>query len=107
MTNANILKHAGQDYSNHGISERFDTVKIVDESALEAPENAVVLKYHMGEIIAEPFHTPDGAVGPMMGGTFLAVPATFTVGGLSVHFGQAIRLHDRFETPAQYAALNR
>lgn len=102
---AYIYRAEGQRCSNGGLSDKVDQVLVVGDGIPEVFEEspdhpAVWLEVRgPGYVAAKPFEVPEGAVGPMFGGAF-------------VHCGDSrfpipypIRLHDRFETPAQYAAL--
>jgi len=100
----NIYKAKGRgNFSNGGISSRFDEVLVVDGFAEDAPENAVVLieRPSFGDVIAVPARRQPGMVGPMFGGSF-----AYTSNGIVPHHGKAIPLHDRFETTKQNDMLS-
>jgi hypothetical protein len=100
-------KGPANDPSNGGISSKFDEVILVTGEDINpaAPENAVVLvKREFGDrtiFHLEPVHVPEGVVGPIAGGTFAATYGT--IPGLPYEFYGALALHDRFETPEEYA----
>jgi len=57
-----------------------------------------------GGVFARPLSVPEGHVGPMMGGDYLATSDS-RLGRAAGHRG-AVPLHDRFETPAMHALLS-
>ena len=103
----NIMKHNGEDSSNHGISSRYnDVLVIVPDGYIDVTgdeENLVKLdsitfggrtSYYL-EPVKEPEH-----LGWMYGGTVVYTsdsrfPADYP-----------LRLHDRQETPRQYEILS-
>ena len=108
---ADIYKSRFGDCSNGGISSRVGTVTIIDdriagpfEPTDDAPAVRIVERMIMGRpyVHVEPIDQPDGMLGPMMGGTYVATSDSrlrrIAQGG--------IPLHDRFETQAQYNALS-
>ena len=90
-----------------GMSSRVDKFVLVGENedcdVFEADENSPALKLVRREagtkreyLHAEPLETPDGKLGPMMGGNFIyssdsRFPSRYP-----------IPIHDRFETQEQY-----
>lgn len=113
-----VLRSAdGRDFSNGGVSSHAYRVTLVGElveeygGALFAPTEdapAVRIVQRAGTYgIARPVEVPDGGVGPMASGAYIAsTDSRFCA--ISRHVGcggSAIPLHDRVETPAQYAAL--
>lgn len=107
---AEIYKHRGTDCSNDGLSSRWDDVLILCDDGFydvdldNPPENLVVLDKRQlwGEDHYRilPFKDkPDGCVGYMFGGTYVASSdARFVrMCGTSV-----LPLHDRCETQEQY-----
>lgn len=102
-----IYKEKGQDYSNGGISSKFDEIWIVADNGWQEfdeadglPENLChVVDGFRGKII-EPFVQPDaGNVGWMYGGCLCySSDSRFT----EQSEGYSLRLHDRQETQAEY-----
>jgi hypothetical protein len=59
-----------------------------------------------GDLIAVPLEAPDDgrSIGPMMGGNYIASSdSRFTK---AIGFYGAVPVHDRYETPAEYASLS-
>ena len=85
------------------------------EPTVEAPAARLVPGHVEGDLIVVPDASPEGMIGPMMGGTFVMPPdalrgwpygaAGWPYRGKKL-FG-AVPLHDRFETKAQYEELSR
>lgn len=115
---ASIYKDQGKSYSNGGISERYDQVlavgdKIDGPTWLEHAEGRPVVQIISGNLPntwkAIPVLGWEAAaeirgkmVGPMFGGCFVySSDSRFA----SV-FGGPVPLHDRYETPAEYASLS-
>lgn len=101
------------DCSNGGISERVSEVTVIDidgpaEPTPERPAVRLVRRKFAGReyIHAEPVEpVAEGHIGYMAGGTFIhSSDSRFSkaVGG----GGMPVSLHDRTETPAEYAALS-
>jgi hypothetical protein len=96
------------DGSNGGLSSRVDQVTIIDgridgpfEPSDDAPAVRLVERmlngapyYHL-----EPFDRPEGKLGPMMGGTYVATPDSRL---RRIAPSGVLPLHDRFETQAEY-----
>jgi hypothetical protein len=91
-----VQSDLGGNFSNKGISSKFDTVLVIGENDYDLSPKAVRLVEHCGRTIARPVHKPEGALGPMNGGCTIIVPG----------YENPIPLHDRFETQAQYDALS-
>lgn len=112
----NILKPGGLSYSNGGISDRFDTALLLCEgghidpaSHPELPVVQVVRRWVGSEPAnyATVVHDPsegdvEASVGPMMGGCYIA-SSDARYGRTAGIYG-ALPLHDRHETPDQYAS---
>lgn len=122
-----IYKHGGQDFSNGGLSSDHDEVTIVNVSGPyePTPERPAVLlvagsRAGIAKVIPAVEHengqggwaalSDPGSVGPMMGGCYVASPdsrfATAVEAIVGGRFYGAVPLHDRFETPAEYAAYS-
>jgi hypothetical protein len=108
---ADIYRSDFGDFSGGGISGRVKEVTIIDdridgpfEPSDDAPAVRIVERVIMGKpyVHVEPIDQPDGMLGPMMGGTYVATPDS----RLRAIATGAIPLHDRFETAAQYASLS-
>lgn len=106
-----ILRSSLPDCSNGGISGRCQYVTLIDvpgpsEPGEDAPACRLVRRNIGGKVVvsAVPVETP-GGVGPMMGGCYIATSdSRFRE---AVGFYGAVALHDRWETPAQCAALSK
>lgn len=114
------------DCTNGGLSGRCDRLTVVNAAGPFDPTDdmpAVLIDSHgRGIVRAVPARydegagqwvpdRPDGAVGPMFGGNYLAASDSRfrklcerLTGG---SFYGAVAIHDRFETPEQYEALSR
>lgn len=90
-----IFRWSLGDCSNHGISSRYNEVKIWSEYDVNAPDNAVVIIedviMNKPRIRAVPANKPGDRA--MFGGTLI-----YTSNGVVPHFGIPIKLFDRFET---------
>jgi len=101
--------------SNKGISQFYDEVEVVANGEESDSPNAVriVRRVLGGRVLfhAEPIHKPAGAVGPMAGGSAIAIDALgaylYPEYPEIEHFYGLIKLHDRFETPAEYEKYSR
>lgn len=104
------------DCTNGGVSSVADTLVVVNVSGPFDPtpdRPAVLLTTNsLGNPILVPAKEgpngwepdrPEGSVGPMMGGNYGATSDSRFARATNVY--GAIPLHDRFETPEQYAAL--
>lgn len=113
---AEIVKSPRGDYSNGGVSSRFDEVTLVGPEftgPFEPTESAPPLRLvkrvlGSGRVLFhfEPLAKPLGAVGPMFGGAYVASSDSRFTEAVEGMYG-AVPLHDRFETPAQYESLSR
>ncbi len=101
------------DCSNGGVSAKFDEVTIVNvegpyDPTPTAPAVMLVPGAFAGTALVVPYHKPEGYVGPMMGGTYVATSDSrfsSAVERLTGHpFYGAVPFHDRFETQEQYDA---
>jgi hypothetical protein len=100
------------DCSNGGISGRVDEVTVIDprvrgpyEPTEDAPAVRVVEKTYASGVYVylTPIEEPEDMLGPMMGGTYVGM----TDSRLRViGDGVALPLHDRWETPQDYARLS-
>ena len=102
-----IYKTKGQDYSNGGISSKFDEIWIVSDSGWQEfdeanglPENLCTVVDGFRCKIIEPFVKPDdGKIGWMDGGCICySSDSRFT----ELSEGYPLRLHDRQETQEEY-----
>ena len=111
-----VLRNNGLgDCTNGGVTARYDVLTVVefdgeavkgyDEPCEERPAVRVVKRmlgrepyYHI-----EPVEKRAGCVGPMMGGNY-AVGRCHRLAELVGD--RPLKVHDRFETPEQYEALN-
>lgn len=101
--------------SNKGISETFDEVVVVPEGETSDKPNAVrIVRRNFGSrtlFHAEPVNQPQNAVGPMAGGSYIALDSLAAAlypsfaAELEDFYG-AISFHDRFETTAEYASYS-
>jgi hypothetical protein len=98
--------------SNDGISDKYDQVLIVTANEQSDEPNAVrIVRRGLGSRVifhAEPVNSPSGTVGAMAGGSFInldGVVASYLYPEYPelADFYGAIALHDRYETPAEYA----
>ena len=115
---AEILKYRGEDYSNRGLSSRFDEVYVICEdgnhvfdSIEETPENTVrVVERHLfGRTVyhCEPVHGKrSGCVGWMAGGCYVS-SSDSRFSAQHENFYGALSLHDRQETQELYDMLSR
>lgn len=126
---AGIVKHAGGDTSNGGLSSRVDYVTVVNapgasEPSEEAPAVMLVRGAYPGLVRAVEAELLDGRspngpdwaerrsatlVGPMFGGCYVAGNSAITELAEAITrapFYGAIALHDRWETAAQYAEMS-
>ena len=99
------------DSSNGGISSRCHQVILVSgDMAVEGPFEpnertpAVALYSHGAHCIAVPVNRPNGMVGPMFGGCYIATSDSRFREAVGIY--GAIPLHDRFETQEQYDSLS-
>lgn len=101
------------DCSNGGISASFHEVTIVNvegpcDPSPAAPAVKLVPGAFVGTALIVPCNKPEGRIGPMMGGAYVATSdSRFSnaVERLTGHpFYGAVPFHDRFETQAQYDA---
>lgn len=94
--------------SNGGLSSRVDELTLTNvEGPFEpTPERpAAILVQRNGHLHVEPEGPrPEGCVGPMMGGCYVATPDTRFF--RAVGFYGAVPLHDRYETTEQYATYD-
>lgn len=113
---ASIYKDRGRSCANGGISDTYDQVTIVNapgpfEPSDDAPAVELVPGNLPGTVKAVPTDKPEGAVGPMMGGSYIATSdSRFSELASSIcgtKFYGAVPLHDRYETREQYDALSR
>lgn len=99
--------------ANGGISERVEAVTVVDidgpfEPTPDRPAVRLVRRHYVGTdfVHAEPVEPVEaGRIGYMSGGSFIhSCDSRFSdaVGAV----GRPISLHDRTETPTEYAALS-
>lgn len=100
------------DTSNGGISSRVNQVTIIDgringpsEPSDEAPAVRIVERMLGGEPYyhLEPYDRPEGKLGPMMGGTYVATPDSRL---RRIAPSGVLPLHDRFETPDEYRSYS-
>jgi hypothetical protein len=125
----NIYKHNGRGSSNGGVSSRCDQITLVgmipggDRTRItlfpassrvssvpseNAPAAVLVRREVLGRVVfhVEPLDRPQGRVGFMAGGTYVATSdSRLQHLHPAVPYG-ALSFHDRTETPAQYAALS-
>jgi hypothetical protein len=108
---ADIYRGPYGDCSGGGISSRVNQVTIIDpriegpsEPSDDAPAVRLVTRYFGGEPYhhLEPIDKPEGMLGPMMGGTYVATPDS----RLRRVVEGAIPLHDRFETADEYRSYS-
>jgi hypothetical protein len=101
--------------SNKGISETFDEVVVVPEGETSDKPNAVrIVRRSIGSrtiFHAEPVNQPKNSVGPMSGGSYVALDGIISTmypsfaAELEDFYG-AINLHDRFETASEYISYS-
>ena len=111
-----VLRNNGLgDCTNGGVTARYDVLTVVefdgeavkgyDDPCEERPAVRVVKRMLGGEPYyhVEPVEKRAGCVGPMMGGNYVV--------GMCHRLAELVgdrplKVHDRFETPEQYEALN-
>jgi hypothetical protein len=102
-TRAAVFRNTLGDCTNGGVTATHTTIYIIDDEGQTLkrepdPRLVFLSRDHGGGYMAlVPVHTPDGAVGPMFGGN-LAISDRSKI---------IYRVHDRFETPEQYADTTR
>lgn len=135
-----IYKERGRSYSNRGVSQFMDEGVLVNVAGTSEPDSVrkaalalvrngagmarVVPVRRLDAIPSSPkppvivdtdgdlweIDAPTGAVGPMMGGCYVAAPgSSFTEAVeklVGANFYGAVALHDRFETTKEYDALS-
>lgn len=115
---ADVYKHKGMSFAGSGgLSAAVDEVVVVNCDGPFEPSDAapavLIVPNRLGDPIAVPATLvdgrwvparPEGVVGPMMGGCYIATSDS-RFRRLSGVYG-AVPLHDRFETPAQYRELS-
>lgn len=105
-------------FANGGLSDRCKQAVLIlpgggpVKPTFDRPGIEIVTGSTYGTVKAVPIDTPgDKAVGPMMGGNYVATSdSRFSAEVervLGERFYGAVALHDRWETPAQYEALSR
>ena len=95
-----ILRFALGDCTNGGVSSQAKRVKcVVGED--DAPGAVLRIVPWYGYFKAVPVARPDGMVGPMMGGNYIALSGSTA----ARDFPHPVPVHDRFETPEGHAAL--
>jgi hypothetical protein len=85
----------GHDYSNGGISSRCNAVTIVNvDGPFEVSDEfpAVRSTSRGGRPCLEPIDQPAGMLGPMFGGAYVVTSGR-----------EVLPLHDRYESPEEYA----
>ena len=90
-----IYKHKGESFSNGGISERYDEVRIWPHFDKDAPENAVVIvedEVLKNEVRIRAVPANREGEWDMSGGCYI-----HTSNGAAPHYGKAIPLFDRYE----------
>lgn len=100
-TRAAVFRTAIGDCTNGGITASEATIFIIDENgqALKRePDPRLVFQAQVveGLMTLIPTFKPEGTVGPMFGGNLAMADRSSIV----------YRVHDRFETPKQYADLS-
>lgn len=118
---ASIYRKDWQDFANGGLSSYVREVTITDtgphlggfppevaeyEPTETAPAVRLVARWLNGHryVHAEPVDKPEGMVGPMFGGTYIAMHDLSAE--QCIDFQGAIPLHDRYETVEQYASYD-
>src|SRR4051812_36996835 len=117
MIRAQIFRASEQDYSNGGLSSRVREVTVTapgvygpDMFDAERHPLVVIVRRECGNetlVHAEPADRPagaEGALGPMMGGTFIYSPDSRFAAMAGGYF--AVPFHDRYETPRQNAMVS-
>ena len=119
-----VLAHRDGDWSNHGVTSRFNDMYLYSDCTIEEARTEASLRgrdldkclYFVKEMccgewnyFAIPLVGPKGKVGPMFGGNFV-----YTSNGNGefprmegINRNVPLRVHDRYETPEEYEALTR